>query len=195
MKEAATPRPYRQGRRAEAAEARTEAILEAALAAFVAKPFDQITLAEVAERAGVGVQTLIRRVQTKDGLVRAVNEWAVAAIGEARGEPDSSDPATVAAAVARQYERFGDLIDRSTRQADVSPALAESARGGREAHRAWIETAFADEIARGGPALTGQLIALCGVELWLVLRRDGGLGPEQARDTVAQLIRSVLPRP
>jgi hypothetical protein len=61
-----------------------------------------------------------------------------------------------------------------------------------EAHRAWIEAAFADEIARGGPALTGQLIALCGVELWLVLRRDGGLTPEQARDTVANLIRSVV---
>ena len=45
--------------------------MEAAVAAFEAKPFDQITLAEVAERAGVGVQTLIRRVQTKDGLVRA----------------------------------------------------------------------------------------------------------------------------
>jgi AcrR family transcriptional regulator len=188
-----TTRPYRQRRRAEATEARTEAILEAAMAAFVAKPFDQITLAEVAEQASVGVQTLIRRVQTKDGLVRAVNEWAVAAIGEARGEPDSPDPDAVAAAIARQYERFGSLIDRTIRQEEVSPALAESAQGGRAAHRAWIETAFADEIARRGPELIGQLIALCGVELWLVLRRDGGLTPDQARDTVAHLIRSVLP--
>jgi AcrR family transcriptional regulator len=193
MKEAATTRPYRQRRRAEAAEARTEAILEATIELFEAKPFNQITLAEVAERAGVGVQTLIRRVQTKDGLVRAVNEWAVARIGEARGEPDRSDPDAVAAAVGRQYERYGTLIDRNIRQEDLSPALAESARGGREAHRAWIEAAFADEIARGGPALTGQLVALCGVELWLVLRRDGGLSVEQTRDTIAHLLRSVLP--
>ena len=84
MKEAAPTRPYRQGRRAEAAEARTQAIREAAVAAFVAKPFDQITLGEVAERAGVGLQTLIRRVQTKDGLVALVNEWTVPAIGELR---------------------------------------------------------------------------------------------------------------
>jgi AcrR family transcriptional regulator len=193
MKEAATTRPYRQGRRAEASEARTEAILQAALEAFEAKPFDQITLAEVAERAGVGVQTLIRRVQTKDGLVRAVNEWAVTRIGEARGEPDSSDPEAVATALARQYERYGTLIDRTIRQEELSPALAEGARGGRDAHRAWIEAAFADAIARGGPALAGQLAALCGVELWLVLRRDGGLSVEQTRETVAQLIRSVLP--
>jgi AcrR family transcriptional regulator len=192
MKEAPT-RPYRQGRRAEAAEARTEAILEAALEAFESKPFDQITLAEVAERAGVGVQTLIRRVQTKDGLVRAVNEWAVMRIGEARGEPESSDPDAVAAALARQYERYGTLIDRTIRQEELSPALAEGARGGREAHRAWVETAFADAIARGDEALPGQLVALCGVELWLVLRRDGRLTADQTRETVARLIRSVLP--
>src|ERR1700754_683800 len=99
MKE--TTRPYRQGRRAEAAEARTEAIREAALDAFMVKPFEQITLADVAERAGVGVQTLIRRVQNKDGLVRLVNEWVAAAVGEARGEPDSSDPEAVAAALER----------------------------------------------------------------------------------------------
>jgi hypothetical protein len=37
------------------------------------------------------------------------------------------------------------------------------------------------------------LIGLCGVELWLVLRRDGGLTAEQTRETVAHLIRSVLP--
>jgi AcrR family transcriptional regulator len=193
MKEAATTRPYRQGRRAEAAEARTEAILEAALEAFEAKPFDQITLAEVAERAGVGVQTLIRRVQTKDGLVRAVNEWAVSRIGEARGEPDSSDPDAVATALARQYERYGALIDRTIRQEELSPALADGARGGRQAHRAWIEAAFEDEISRGEEALPGQLVALCGVEFWLVLRRDGGLTVDQTRATVAQLIRSVLP--
>jgi AcrR family transcriptional regulator len=100
MKEAAPTRPYRQRRRAEAAEARTAAIREAALAAFMAKPFDQITLADVAEQAGVGVQTLIRRVQTKDGLVRAVREWIAAQIEEARGEP-VSDPDALAAALLR----------------------------------------------------------------------------------------------
>jgi AcrR family transcriptional regulator len=193
MKEAAPTRPYRQRRRAEASEARTQAIREAAMQAFAERPFDQITLADVAERAGVGVQTLIRRVQSKDGLVALVNEWTVPAIGAARGEPDSSDPDVVAAAIARQYERFGVLIDRTIRQEEASPALAASAQGGRRAHREWVEAAFADEIARGGPALAGQLVALCGVELWLVLRRDGGLSVEQARDTIAQLIRSVLP--
>ena len=78
----------------------------------------------------------------------ASNAWTAARIGAARGEPDSSDPDAVAAALQRQYERYGTLIDRTIRQEELSPALAEGARG---------------------------------------------LTAEQTRDTVAHLIRSVLP--
>src|SRR3954451_822905 len=104
MKEQTTPRRYRQRRRAEAAEANTERIMEAALDLFVERPLDQITLAAVAERAGVGLQTLIRRVGTKDGLARAVNAWTVPQIEATRGEPVTSDPCEVATALARHYE-------------------------------------------------------------------------------------------
>jgi len=119
------PRAYVQRDRARAAQANTERILEAALELFAEQPFDRITLAEVADRAGVGVQTVVRRVGTKDGLVRAVNGWVLPQVGAARGDPVSPDPEHVAAAVARQYERWGALIDRTLRQEDVSPALAE----------------------------------------------------------------------
>jgi hypothetical protein len=37
-----------------------------------------------------------------------------------------------------------------------------------------------------------QLIAVCGVELWLVLRRDVGLSADETRDTVADLIRKII---
>src|SRR3954471_23965045 len=126
MKEAT--RTYRQGRRAEAAQARTEAIMAAALELFMERPFDQITLAEVAQRAGVGLQTQIRRVGTKDGLVRASNAWHAELIGGARGEPDTSDPDAVAARLAAQYETWGAAIDRTLRQEELVPALAESAQ-------------------------------------------------------------------
>ena len=79
--------------------------------------------------------------------MRAVNAWVHPQVGAARGDPVSSDPDAVAAAVARQYERWGPLIDRTLRQEDVSPALAEGAEAGRAAHRAWIDAAFADVLA------------------------------------------------
>jgi AcrR family transcriptional regulator len=190
---AAPTRTYRQGRRAAAAQANTERILAAAVELYVEKPFDQITLADVAERAGVGLQTLIRRVHTKDGLVQAVNEWMDGRIGDARGEPDGSDPAAVAAALERQYETWGALIHRTLRQEE---RFAEGAAAGRRFHAEWVERAFADALAAREPAarelLRAQLIGVCGVELWLVLRRDAGLSASQTRDAVAGLIERLL---
>jgi AcrR family transcriptional regulator len=196
MKTERAPRSYVQRDRARASAANTERILEAALELFAEQPFEKITLARVAERAGVGVQTVIRRVGTKDGLVHAVNAWVHPQVGAARGDPVSSDPGAVAAAVARQYERWGALIDRTLRQEDVSPALAEGAEGGRRAHRAWIDTAFAD-VLQSLPAarrrrLRAQLVAVCGVELWQVLRRDEGLSAAAARQAVTELVASTI---
>src|SRR5829696_7728608 len=189
MKEQTATRPYRQRRRAAAAEANTERILQAALELFEERPWDQITLAAIAERAGVGVQTVIRRFGTKDGVSRAVNAWVKPQIDDARGEPDGGDPAAVAAALARHYERWAASTDRMLRQQDASPALAEAAAGGRRAHREWVERVFPE----ASPDTIGRLIGICGVELWLVLRRDGGLSPEAARSAVADLIAATLP--
>src|SRR5687767_12441645 len=112
MKEEAPTRPYRQRRRAAAAEANTERIMVAALELFADRPFEHITLAEVAARAGVGLQTVIRRVATKDGLARAVQAWVAPQVRAERGEPVTDDPDSVAAALARHYERWGALTER-----------------------------------------------------------------------------------
>jgi AcrR family transcriptional regulator len=192
----AATRPYRQSRRAAAAEANTERIVRAALELFADRPFEQITLAAVAERAGVGVQTVIRRVQTKDGLARAAQAWVAPQVLAERGAPVTDDPQAVAAGLARHYERWGDLTERTLRQADASPALAENAEAGRRGHREWVEAAFARRIAAFPPErrheLAGRLSAVCGVELWLVLRRDNGLSVDEARRAVADLVASTL---
>jgi AcrR family transcriptional regulator len=188
MKEQAATRPYRQRRRAAAAEANTERILQAGLELFEERPWDQITLAAIAERAGVGVQTVIRRFRTKDGVSRAVNAWVGPQIDATRDVPVGAPPAEVAAALARHYERWGPSTDRMLRQQDASPALTEAAEGGRRAHREWVERVFPD----ASPDTIGRLIGICGVELWLVLRRDGGLSTEAACSAVADLIEATL---
>ena len=197
MKTEAT-RPYRQTRRAAETEANTERILRSAHDLFLERPYDQVTLQAVAERAGVGLQTLIRRVGTKDGLARAVNAWIGPQVAADRGEPAATrgEPAAVAAAIARHYERWGEATDRMLRQEHVSPALTEAAAAGRTAHRAWIEAAFAAALDALGPAsrrrLRARLVGVCGVELWHVLRRDERLSVPEARDAVADLISACL---
>jgi AcrR family transcriptional regulator len=190
-------RTYVQRERARAAQANTERIMQAALDLFVERPFDQITLGAVAERAGVGLQTVIRRVGTKDGLVRATGAWVDPQIQESRGAPpEGDDPHAVAHAIARQYERWGELTDRTLRQEDASPALGEMAEIGRRNHRAWIESTFARRLdalpATERHALRARLVGVTGIELWQVLRRVEGLPVEEATRAVAELIEACL---
>src|SRR3954470_21181486 len=104
MKEQTAHRPYKQRRRAVAAEANTERILRAANELFEERPWDQITFAAIGERAGVGTQTIIRRFGTKDGVARAVTAWLAPQIVAARDVPVGAPPPDVAAALARHYE-------------------------------------------------------------------------------------------
>ncbi|MEV4512756.1 helix-turn-helix domain-containing protein [Dactylosporangium sp. NPDC049525] len=185
-----SPRPYRQRARAESSSGNTERILTAALELFVERPFEQVTLAAVAERAAVGLQTVIRRVGTKDGLVEAVGAWIAPQVAADLGEPPGPDPALVAAAFRRHYSRWAPMLERTLTQEDSSPALQASAEGGRVAHRAWLAAAFPH--LRGHPVTFGRLVGVTGVELWLVLTKHEGLSVEDAEATVALLIRSVI---
>jgi AcrR family transcriptional regulator len=189
-------RPYQQAARADAAADKTQRIIEAGLELFLERPFPQVTLNAVADRAGVGLQTLIRRAGTKDGLVRLVSEWVGPQVAADLGEPSSADPAVVAAAFARHYERWALVTERTLTQAEVSPTMAAYAEGGRRAHRTWISTAFARVLDDLAPPrrrqLHARLVAVTGVELWLVLRRDEGLSLHDTRSAVADLISGVL---
>lgn len=188
-------RTYRQTARADAAAERTERIMRAGMELFLERPYDQITLAVVAERAGVGLQTLIRRVGTKDGLADAVNAWLAPQILHARGEP-TAEPAAVAATMARHNERWGPLIMRTLQQEDVAPALAASAAAGRRAHHDWIAACFAPTLAHLPAAsrrqLTARLTAVCGTELWTVLTRHEGLSAAEAETAIHDLITATL---
>ncbi|MDG6107826.1 TetR/AcrR family transcriptional regulator [Dactylosporangium aurantiacum] len=181
-------RPYRQRARAESASGNTGRILAAALELFVERPFEQVTLAAVAERAGVGLQTVIRRVGTKDGLVEAVNAWIAPQVAAGLGDPPGPDPALVAAAFRRHYSRWAPALERTLAQEDSSPALKASAEAGRAGHRGWLAAAFPGL----DPVTFGRLVGVTGVELWLVLTKHEGLDVADAEATVALLIRSVI---
>jgi AcrR family transcriptional regulator len=192
-------RGYTQTARADAAEDKTRRIRQAALELFVELPYDQLTLHAVAERAGVGLQTVIRRTGGKDGLVAMVAEWAGPQVAALLGEPDSDDPAVVAGAFARQYETWALVNERTYTQRESSPALAAYAEAGRRAHRDWVRSAFADRLAALPRArrtrVLARLVAVTGVELWLVLTAHEGLTAGQAEDTIAMLVRAALAAP
>ena len=78
--------------RARAAEATQAKVLEAARRLFGELPYDQVSLSAVAQRAGVTVQTVIRRFQSKEHIFSAVAAWRATLIWGERDAAQAGDP-------------------------------------------------------------------------------------------------------
>jgi len=72
-----TTRPYRAPRRAERAALTRRAILAAARDLFVSRGYTPTTVAEIAERAGVAVDTIYATIGRKPALMRELVEAAI----------------------------------------------------------------------------------------------------------------------
>ncbi len=189
-------RPYRQGARADAAAEKTARIVAAAEELFATRLYDQVSLADVASRADVGLQTLIRRFASKEELVRGVTAVARDRIEEQRGEAPVGDVPGAVANLVEHYEELGDMIVRVLAQEERVPAFAEATELGRTVHRAWVRRVFApmlDPLPRAERALRlAQLIALCDVYTWKLLRRDQRLSRARTERAMAEMIDALL---
>ena len=74
-------RTYRMGARADAVEASRERMARAALARFIAEPYDAVTIASVAKDAGVSHQTVLNHFDSKEGLFTSTRRPATATCG------------------------------------------------------------------------------------------------------------------
>src|SRR4051812_39866010 len=66
-------RRYAMRARAEAAERVSEQLLDAAHEVLLARSYDELTLQEVADRAGTSLSTLLRRFGSKEGLLATLS--------------------------------------------------------------------------------------------------------------------------
>jgi AcrR family transcriptional regulator len=194
MKVGERRRPYRMQARAEAAAATGERILDAAIATFWEEP-GEISLNEVASRAGVSVQTVIRRFGTRDALLAAAAEREGERIRRGRDEAPVGDLAGTVRVLVDHYEVYGDRVVRMLSEEGRSPALRELADRGRRLHRDWCARVFAPTLER----LSGmdrrrrqaQLATVCDVYAWKILRRDSGLSRLQTELALVELLEPI----
>ena len=187
-------RSYHQIARAESAEATGRRIADAFLALLMKEWFDEITLDQVAEDAGVTVQTVVRRFGGKEGLL----EIAVAIFGDQVKTPRAAPPGDLDRIVSNllaDYERTGDAVIRMLalegRHAAIEPAL----KLGRTEHRGWVSAAFAEELRKFDPpacqrALDALVIAT-DVYTWKLLRRDMRRSAQETARAIKNLIHAI----
>jgi AcrR family transcriptional regulator len=185
--------------RATNAAATGERILDAAVAAFWDQPSDQLRLDDVARRAGVSVQTVIRHFGGKEGLLAAAVERESAKIGRERDPLVVTDSTAAIAQLTKHYETMGDRVLRMLAEEVRFPALRTIADRGRRMHRDWCAQAFASTLV----SLTGveherrlaQIVTVCDVYTWKLLRRDAGLGRRQTELALLELLDPLLEGP
>jgi AcrR family transcriptional regulator len=189
-------RPYRMVARAESAAATGERILDAAVEVFWELPREQITLDEVARRAGVAVQTVIRRFGGGDGLFAAAAEREAEKVRRQRDEAPVGDVAGAVRVLVDHYEAMGDRVLRLLAEEERVPGLRDVADRGRLLHREWCARVFALTLeGRAGVERRrrlAQLVAICDVYSWKLLRRDAGLSRRQTELALVELLDPLL---
>jgi AcrR family transcriptional regulator len=190
---AAGKRQYRMQARARATEATREKILGAGELAFEELLFDEITLAAVAERAGVSVQTILRHFDSRDGLFLATLQHVGTKMLADRGAEPGGEVEEVVGTLLDHYEEFGDWVLRALAQEEREPILRMLAELGRNFHVEWCKQAFAPSLKglRGAKRRrrTAQFVALTDIYVWKLLRRDRGLSKKQTKVAVLEMLQ------
>lgn len=189
-------RPYRMKARAEATAATGEAILDAAVELFWERPVDDIPLDEVASRAGVTVQTVVRHFESKEGLFASAVEREGKRVRRQRGEARVGDVDGAVRNLLDHYEDLGEKVLRLLAEEHRSPSLKQLTDRGRAYHASWCRRVFAPALrglrgARRSRRLA-QLIAVTDVFTWRLLRLDRRLSRRQTEIALTEMIQPLM---
>jgi len=199
-------RPYKKVARAKAQERTRETLLQAATEEVERDGWKQASLESVAERAGVTKQTALRHFGSKEGLLDAVIRRTSSIVVKERDQAPIGDIRGAVANLMRHYERYGDIVTRLLPYRDavvrvLGPEHRDSfARRavdrGHEVHQEWVARTFEPQLSRLDPRTRerrlAQLVAVCDVYVWKILRRDLGLDVAQVEAALVELIERLL---
>jgi AcrR family transcriptional regulator len=181
--------------RAEAAAETGRRILEAVIELHRERFWDQVSLEDIAERAGVTVRTVIRRFGSKERLIEAAAEEGTRQVTHQRYQAPIGDIEGAVNNLVDHYEEWGDTALRLLAQEERVPAFRPITDAARAFHYEWVERTFAPLLAeRTGEErrrLLAELIAICDVYFWKLLHRDLGLSREQTEVAIRETILAL----
>jgi AcrR family transcriptional regulator len=187
-------RRYSMTRRAVAAAGTRERIRAAAAALHEERLWDEFTLAEVAARAGVSVQTVLRVFGRKEALAALAAD--AASRRSRRGIAAPGDTAGAIRILFDDYEAIGDRVIRYLADEMRHEAMRPMVEEGRRTHREWLDASFAAQLAAAAPAsraaLRYALIAASDVYVWKLLRRDMRLDRAAAEAVVRGMAEAAI---
>lgn len=187
------PRTYVLRERADQVERTRESLLRACVQLAYEVPLATLTLARVADRAGVSVQTVLRQFGSREGLLDAAHEWGLRqVVAERPADPGALDASLEA--LSAHYEARGDGVLLLLGQESFEPTARLVTERGKDLHRQWVRALFAPwlAVAPDPDALCDQLVVVTDVYAWKLLRRDRGLDAARTASRMRALVDAVL---
>ena len=190
-------RQYVMRSRAEQTAQTRQRILQATLSLAFERPIVGIALPEVAERAHVSVQTILRQFGSRESLFDAAEAFAEREVlAERETQPGDIDHALET--IVRHYELRGDGVLLLLGQESWEPRAAHITASGRQLHRDWVERAFAPLLptddADERDTVIDLLVVATDVFTWKLLRRDRGHSPAETVARMKRMVAALLER-
>ena len=183
------PRPYVMRVRAESADGTRERVLDAAVEELWQRRVSEVRLEDVATRAGVTVQTVLRIFGSKSDLLGFALKPLRDRILQQRESAEPGDVEGTISALFDHYEDMGDFVIRNLAEEQDVPELREWLKRGRKAHRQSMQRQFAPQLAgrEDRRLVLDCLVIACDVYTWKLLRRDAGREQEGGRSVCPAL--------
>jgi AcrR family transcriptional regulator len=185
--------------RADAKSATRERILDTAGTLLWQKAGERSSLEEVARGAGTTVQTVLRHFGSKEGLIDAAARRAAESVRMQRGVAPAGGVPGAVRNLVEHYERYGNVVVRMLAQEHRTRVLHRAADRGRLVHREWVERTFEAQLQGLHPAARErrmtQLLAVCDVYVWKLMRRDMKLTVADTCTALTDLVQRLLRDP
>lgn len=187
-------RAYVMRARAASAEGTRQRILESAVEELWHRPVSQVRLENVATRAEVTVQSVLRVFGSRSGLLKVALEPLRDRILRMREGAEPGDVEGTISALFDHYEQMGDFVIHNLADEQDLPELLEWLERGREAHRQSLQRQFAPQLRgrKDKKLVLDCLVVACDVYTWKVLRRDAGRSRKEAEACVRHLVNRIL---
>jgi AcrR family transcriptional regulator len=187
-----TPRRYESAVRADAAQATRDGIVRAAVDLAYERGDIEMTLEQIADRAGTTVRTVMRHFGSRDAVIEAGIELGSTEVAAERRDADGDPQRSIRLLIAH-YEKRGAFVLRIL--ASDLPGARRVVATGRLVHRAWVEEVFAADLPADPAAreeLVDLLVVATDVYVWKLLRLDRGLDADATADRIRELARRIL---
>ena len=190
-----TTRSYSMTARARSTEQTRQRILTATIDLHLQRPAAAIGLDDIASRAEVSVQTILRHFGSREGLVEAATAQAQQDVRDERRTP-VGDVAAAVEVLMSHYEARGDSVLVLLAQENTEAFAHGITAGGKQLHRTWVAETFAPYLtADDDGALLDLLVVATDVYTWKLLRRDRSLSRATTSARITRLVTALLPEP